>query len=79
MVAHLCKVRDAQYRCITALRAEAALCTPLPDFFSAMHPRNQYTSTSKLQTKYRRVRRLPNELMTVVVDLMVDRMPIPWP
>ena len=71
MVNRLVHVRDAQFKMIEALRAQAAASRPRPAFIDALHPDKQYSSTSRRGKKFRRVRRIPNQLMGVVVDLMV--------
>ena len=68
---HLYRVRDAQAKEIQALRASLASPTLMPCFFAEIAPAKQYTVRSAKGTQYKRVRRLPNELVQVVVDLMV--------
>ena len=68
---HLYRVRAAQAKEIQALRASLASPAFMPGFFAAIAPEKQYTVRSAKGTEFKRVPRLPNELVQVVVDLMV--------
>ena len=60
---YLYKVRDAQAKEIRALRARLKSPAFMPGFFAAIAPAKQYVVRSVKGTEYKRVRRLPNELV----------------